>query len=109
MNIKNAISKNKDAMLVFFLTFVLFFIVQFSTENLAGNDSYLYIKLADMAKTHGLLKEFPWLNATIMKDNFTGLHFLYYILIVPFTFLGNLIIGAKVASLFFLSTRRPMG
>lgn len=104
MNFKNIVYKNKDVILVFVLTFVLFFIVQFSTENLPGNDSYLYIKLADMTKSQGLLKEFPWLNATVMKDNFTGLHFLYYILLVPFTFLGDLIIGAKVASLFFLST-----
>ena len=103
MNIKNILQKNKETTAVFFLTFILFFIVQFSSGGLAGNDSHLYIKLADMVKSGGLIKEFPWLNATIMKDNFTGLHFLYYILLIPFTYFGSLIIGAKIASLFFLS------
>jgi len=95
--------KIKDILFVFFLAFTLFFTVQFSTKNLAGNDSYLYIKLAEMTKDQGLMKEFPWLSATIMKDGFIGLHFLYYILLIPFTLFGNLILGAKFASLFFLS------
>ena len=29
--------------------------------------------------------------------------FLYYVLLIPFTFLGDLVLGAKIASLFFLS------
>ncbi len=103
MNPLNIIRKNKDILLVFLLTFLLFSLVQFSTTNLAGNDSHLYIKLAELTRDNGLMKEFPWLNATIMKDNFTGLHFLYYILLIPFTFLGDLVLGAKIASLFFLS------
>ena len=103
MKIPNTICKNKDIIFVFLLTFLLFALIQFSTTNLAGNDSYLYIKLAELTKNNGLIKEFPWLNATIMKDNFTGLHFLYYILLIPFTFFGNLVFGAKIASLFFLS------
>jgi hypothetical protein len=100
---KNFLLKNKDVFFVFILSFILFYIVQFSSENLAGNDTYLYIKLADMIKSGGLIREFPWLNATIINENFTGLHFLYYILLIPFTFLGSLIIGAKIASIFFLS------
>ena len=104
MNFLNIIRKNKDALFIFLLTFLLFALVQFSTTNLAGNDSHLYIKLAELTRDNGLIKEFPWLNATVMKDNFTGLHFLYYILLIPFTFLGDLVFGAKIASLFFLST-----
>ena len=103
MNFINIIRENKGVILVFLLTFLLFSLVQFSTTNLAGNDSHLYIKLAELTRDNGLMKEFPWLNATIMKDNFTGLHFLYYVLLIPFTFLGDLVLGAKIASLFFLS------
>ena len=103
MNVLNLFHKNRDVVLVFFAVFLLFFIIQFSSGSLAGNDSHLYIKLAEMTKNQGLIKEFPWLNFTVMKDGFTGLHFLYYFLLIPFTFFGNLIIGAKIASLFFLS------
>lgn len=95
--------KNKDVFFIFVSALILFYIVQFSSENLAGNDTYLYIKLADMAKSGGLTGEFPWLNATVINKNFTGLHFLYYILLIPFTFLGSLTAAAKIASIFFLS------
>jgi hypothetical protein len=100
---KNFLLKNKDVFFVFILSFIIFYIVQFSSENLAGNDTYLYIKLADIIKNYGLIREFPWLSATMISENFTGLHFLYYILLIPFTFFGSLIIGAKIASIFFLS------
>ena len=95
--------KNRDLVLIFFAVFLLFFIIQFSSGDLAGNDSHLYIKLAEITKNQGLIKEFPWLNFTVMNSSFTGLHFLYYFFLIPFTFFGNLIIGAKIASLFFLS------
>ncbi len=101
--IKNSLLKNKDVFFVFIIVFVLFYIVQFSSENLAGNDTYLYIKLADIIKSGGLIKEFPWLSAAVINENFMGLHFLYYILLIPFTFLGSLIVAAKIASIFFLS------
>ena len=100
---RNLLLKNKDIFFVFAVTFVLFYIVQFSSENLAGNDTHLYIKLADIIKSEGLIREFPWLSAAVINENFTGLHFLYYILLVPFTFLGSLIVAAKIASIFFLS------
>lgn len=103
-NLNSTLLKNKDAFFVFAIVFIIFSAVQFSTESLmGGDDTYLYIKLAEMTKNGGLIKEFPWLNATIMKDNFTGLHFLYYILQIPFTFLGSLAVAAKVSSIFFLS------
>lgn len=90
--------------LIFFIVFVLFSIMQFSSENLAGNDSHLYIKLAELTKERGLIKEFPWLNSTVMNNSFTGLHFLYYFLLIPFTCLGSLVFGAKLATLFFFSS-----
>lgn len=103
LDIRNLLLKNKDIFFVFAVTFVIFCAVQFSSENLAGNDTYLYIKLADMIKNGGLIREFPWLSATVINEDFTGLHFLYYTLLVPFTFLGSLIASAKIASVFFLS------
>ncbi|MCK4891383.1 MAG: hypothetical protein KAS78_01820 [Candidatus Pacebacteria bacterium] len=106
--IVNLFYKNRDASLVFFAVFLLFSIIQFSSGNLAGNDSHLYIKLAEMTKNQGLIKEFPWLNSTVMNSSFTGLHFLYYFFLIPFTFFGNLIFGAKLASLFFFSSMVSM-
>ncbi|MCK4592414.1 hypothetical protein KAT63_03165 [Candidatus Parcubacteria bacterium] len=106
--ILNLFYRNRDVVLVFFVIFLLFSIIQFSSGNLAGNDSHLYIKLAEITKNQGLIKEFPWLNSTVMNRNFTGLHFLYYFFLIPFTFLGNLVFGAKLASLFFFSSMMSM-
>jgi len=103
MSKENFFFKIRGELFVFALTFIFFLPFHFSSNNLVGYDSYMYIKLAEMVKDGGLIKEFPWINATIMKDNFTGLHFAYYILLIPFTFFGNLIFGAKLASLFFFS------
>lgn len=99
----NKLKKNLDIAAVFFISFAAFFITQLSVEYLAGNDSFLYIKLAEITSDQGLLKEFPWLNATIMRENFTGLHFLFYTALIPFTYLGSLFLAAKAGISFFFA------
>jgi hypothetical protein len=98
----NNLKKNLDLLAVFFISFAAFFITQFSIKYLAGNDSFLYAGLAEITGQRGFLKEFPWLNATIMRENFTGLHFLFYSLLTPLTYLVGLFLAAKIGiSLFF--------
>ena len=100
--LKNKLKKNLDLLAVFFISFAAFFITQFSIKYLAGNDSFLYAGLAEITGQQGFLKEFPWLNATIMRENFTGLHFLFYSLLTPLTYLVGLFLAAKIGiSLFF--------
>lgn len=87
----------KKVFLVFIIFFVLFSLIQFSSENLAGVDGYYHIKNAFLLRTEGWFKSFPWLQATIWKDSFADFHFLFHIFLIPFT-LGNLIWGAKLAA-----------
>lgn len=103
MKIKNTYQKNIDVVAVFAFTFLIFYFVQFSFQGIAENDSHLYIKLAEMTRDNGIIKQFPWIYTSTMNNSFTGLHFLYYFLLIPFTFFGDLIFGAKIASLFFLA------
>ncbi len=97
------LKKNLDIVAVFFISFAAFFVTQLSIKYLAGNDSFLYIKLAEITGDQGLLKEFPWLNATIMRENFTGLHFLFYTILIPFTYLSGLFLAAKAGISFFFA------
>lgn len=77
---------------------VLFVAIQFATPHLAGNDGYYHIKLAQIMRQQGLRPEFVWLPLTILNaEAFVDHHFLYHILLIPFTF-GDLRVGAKWAS-----------
>ena len=87
--------------LVFSLFFLILFTIQFATPNLAGNDGYYHIKLAYLMRTTGLTPDFNWLPLTILNArDFVDHHFLYHILLMPFTF-GDLRVGAKLASVLF--------
>ena len=90
----------------FFLLALIVFIlsqIQFSTPNLVGNDGYYHIKMADLMRTKGLKPYFPWLPLTILNPGeFSDHHFLFHMLMIPFT-LGDLIQGAKWASIIFAS------
>lgn len=75
--------------------------IQFATPNLAGNDGYYHIKLAQVMRTQGLRPLFSWLPLTILNsDAYYDHHFLYHVLLIPFTF-GDLRVGAKWASVIF--------
>ena len=76
-------------------------LVQFATPNLAGNDGYYHIKLAYLMRTEGLRPTFDWLPLTVLNAReFVDHHFLYHVLLIPFTF-GDLRLGAKWASVIF--------
>ena len=78
-------------------------LIQFSTPNLVGNDGYYHIKMADLMRVQGLKPFFPWLPLTILNPGeFSDHHFLYHVFLMPFT-IGDLILGAKWASVLFAS------
>lgn len=83
---------------LFGLFVALLAVIQFATPNLAGNDGYYHIKLAQVMREQGLRPPFPWLPLTILEPGaFVDHHFLYHVLLLPFTF-GDLRLGAKWAS-----------
>ncbi|HLC97026.1 MAG TPA: hypothetical protein VJH97_06925 [Candidatus Nanoarchaeia archaeon] len=86
-----------------FLGFFLFFgFLQFSTPGLIDYDAFYHIKYASLMRTQGIPTEFPWMQASILGDNFADLYFFYHLLLVPFAFL-DLIVAAKLAAAFFAS------
>ena len=99
---------NQKAMLkslVVFLGFLIVLgVVQFSTPDLPGNDGFYHIKMAYLVRTEGIKPDFPWLPLTILNAReFYNHHFLFHVLLVPFTF-GDLVLGAKLAVVIFSAT-----
>jgi len=77
--------------------------IQFATPNLVGNDGYFHIKFSQIMRQQGLTPAFPWLPLTILnQDNFFDHHFLFHVLLIPFTY-SDLREGAKWASVIFSS------
>ena len=87
-----------------FSVFALFMgLVQFSAPDLAGNDGYYHIKMAYLMRMEGLKPDFPWLPLTVLNPReFYNHHFLFHVLLIPFTF-GDLVVGAKWAAVVFSS------
>lgn len=84
-------------------------VIQFSTPDLAGNDGYYHIKLAQVMRENGLRPEFSWLPLTILNaQDYYDHHYLFHVLLIPFTF-GDLRTGAKIASVVFPALTFLMG
>ena len=60
-------------------------------------DSFYHTKMAMLIPEKGIIKAFPWLQATILKDNFIDQHFLYHVFLLPFTKIMDPVLGAKLA------------
>ncbi|KMP11575.1 hypothetical protein UR09_02960 [Candidatus Nitromaritima sp. SCGC AAA799-A02] len=79
-----------------------FYQLQFSTESIPGYDGYYHIKIASIIKTQGFISEFPWLWHTFWRDHYVDIHFLYHLLLIPFT-QSDLVFGAKISTVFFFA------
>ena len=87
-------------MIVFIIAFSLFTLLQ-ASPTLADPDSFYHIKAAELIRDQGIIKDFPWLQATTLKDNYTDHHFLYHLLLIPFVTIFDRFVGAKIATIFF--------
>jgi hypothetical protein len=90
-----------QATVVLLSSIVVLAVVQYATPGIAGRDGYYHLKLAELMRTQGLLLSFPWLPLSVLGPaEYVDHHFLFHVLLIPFTF-GDLLVGAKVASVLF--------
>lgn len=75
--------------------------VQFLTPTLWEADGYYHIRLAEIIRTQGILKEFHWAKYSFFATHFSDKDLLYHILLTPFTLVPNLYMGAKIAAVLF--------
>ncbi len=81
------------------ITIICLSFTQFSYDKLQQDD-YYHIRLSTMMRQNGIYREFPWMKHSILNERFYDLHFLYHILLIPFTF-GDLLITGKIATIIF--------
>jgi hypothetical protein len=84
-----------------FIFFGFLAAIQYVSPNLAGNDGYYHIKQAYLMRVEGFKPLFDYLPLTVLNaDEFVDHHFLFHLLLIPFTF-GDLLSGVKLASVIF--------
>ena len=90
--------------LVYIGLLVYFGGISFLTDRLSGNDSYFHIKYAWLLWKDGFLRDFPWLQGTIFRDVWIDHWFLYHVLLIPFTWLGDLTLAGQAAAAFWAAS-----
>ncbi len=71
--------------------------LQSATPGLYGYDGWFHIRYAEVLRSEGVSRSFPWWDETFLRDRYADKDFLYHVLLVPFTF-GSLVTGGKVAA-----------
>jgi hypothetical protein len=86
----------------FLLSLGLMFWIQFASPAIIGNDAYYHIRWSRMLRASAPhLPTFTWLPLTVLRaSDFVDQHFLFHVLLMPFTF-GDLRLGAKLAAPLF--------
>lgn len=94
------LSNNWDALSILLLLVIAFVIFTFfqATPSFADPDSFYHIKMAQLIPKEGVIKTFPWLQFTILKNSYIDQHFLYHVYLIPFVYLMDPIEGAKLAT-----------
>jgi len=81
---------------VFILCVSILSILQFSIKNIVGVDGLFHIKYASLILSEGIMRPFYWWSFASYADT----HFLYHVLLIPFTLFG-LVEGAKISAIIF--------
>lgn len=76
--------------------------IQFASPAIVGNDAYYHMRWSRMLwESLPHLPVFQWLPLTVLRSQlFVDQHFLFHVLLIPFTF-GDLRLGAKLAAPLF--------
>jgi hypothetical protein len=77
--------------------------IQNLSDRISGNDSLYHIKYAWLLWNEGAIRSFPWLQGTIFRDAWVDHQFLYHLLLIPFTWIGDLRLAARAAGAFWAS------
>jgi hypothetical protein len=88
-----------QATLAFLFSGAVLAYLQFAGPNIVDYDGYYHIKTAQLMRQQGLPLTFPYLKLTIMDEaGYTDPHLGLHVLQMPFTFLSDLTLAAKLAS-----------
>ncbi|MBI3572698.1 MAG: hypothetical protein HY092_00665 [Candidatus Kerfeldbacteria bacterium] len=88
---------------IFSLAFLVFLYLQ-ASPNFADPDSFYHAKMALLIRQQGVVTKFPWLQLTVLGQNYTDQHLLYHVALIPFVAWFSPLVGLKLATVFFGAT-----
>lgn len=91
-----------DYLAVFFIALILFGWLQ-ASPTFAEPDSFYHAKMAVLMSEGKIVRQFPWLQATSLPEQFVDHHLLYHALLAPFVKIFDPLIGVKVVTVLFAS------
>jgi hypothetical protein len=98
-----AIKRTLPYIIAFILAFAFFYVLQ-SPVSLGDPDTYYHAKMARMMAEQGLtFDNFPYMNVTILKDNYVDYHWLYHVALIPFEKVFGGLTGIRIATVCFSS------
>ncbi|MCX6755953.1 MAG: hypothetical protein NTX85_01260 [Candidatus Nomurabacteria bacterium] len=107
----NILNTNKliSYLCVFSIFFVIFAFTYMTTNNLSSSDDhYFHIRFAEQMRQVGFLDSFNNFKAVYFSKSAHGIsymyyNFLFYLLLIPFTFIVPLYLGIKLYAVFILA------
>lgn len=90
-----------STILAFLLGVAAIIFTQFAIPTLYGFDGYFHIRMAEFIKNSGPIYDFHWAKFSIFSTHFSDKSFLYHLILIPFTFVSNIFLGAKLSACFF--------
>ncbi|MBU1202583.1 hypothetical protein KKH39_00855 [Patescibacteria group bacterium] len=89
-----------DYLFLFILMSVYYSWIQWN--NFIGDpDGFYHAKLAIWLRQGHFIQSLPWMQFSTLRDSFTDHHLLYHILLAPFTYIPNPLVGVKIATVVF--------
>ncbi|MFH1354931.1 MAG: hypothetical protein ABIH19_02135 [Candidatus Omnitrophota bacterium] len=83
------------------LCVILIVAAQFAIPTIFGADGYLHIRMAQLMRDDGVIRDFDWARYSTFAEHFSDKDFLYHLILIPFTFFADIFFGAKVAAALF--------
>lgn len=87
-------------LIVYAAAFGLLLIFQ-SSPYFADPDSFYHAKMALLIRDQGIVHQFPWLQLTVLGQEYTDQHFLYHVALIPFVTWLPPLVGLKLATVVF--------
>lgn len=81
-----------------FLLSILYFSLILPWNGFMDPDALYHAKMSALIWSHGPLRSFPWLDLTAFSQHFADIHFLFHLIVAPFTVLFGILNGARVAT-----------
>lgn len=76
-------------------------LLSFSSEKIFTRDGFYHIKFAYLMRTESLFLTLKWLPLTIGGTLGVDHHWLFHVMLIPFTFTDDLALGLRLASIFY--------